>query len=133
MFCKDMAYLSYHELLTSHDEFKFPIDRADQLLALWRDDTKLLAYQPGRSAKPAIDIYSLAGKKLRSIPWDNGTIKGLGWSEDETLLVVTADGNVRCYDLQGEFTQFSLGHGADNYSVESCRYVRQLFLYRIYD
>lgn len=103
------------------------------LLALWRDDTKLLAYQPGRSAKPAIDIYSLAGKKLRSIPWDNGTIKGLGWSEDETLLVVTADGNVRCYDLQGEFTQFSLGHGADNYSVESCRYVCQLFLCCVYD
>ncbi|KAL7767497.1 hypothetical protein ACKLNR_001798 [Fusarium oxysporum f. sp. zingiberi] len=91
-------------------------------LALWRDDTKLLAYQPGRSAKPAIDIYSLAGKKLRSIPWDNGTIKGLGWSEDETLLVVTTDGTVRCYDLQGDFTQFSLGHGADNYSVESCRF-----------
>ncbi|KAL4725534.1 Vacuolar protein sorting-associated protein 16 [Fusarium chlamydosporum] len=91
-------------------------------LALWRDDTKLLAYQPGRSAKPAIDIYSLAGKKLRSIPWDKGTIKGLGWSEDETLLVVTADGTVRCYDLQGDFTQFSLGHGADNYSVESCRF-----------
>ncbi|KAG9502434.1 hypothetical protein J7337_005261 [Fusarium musae] len=95
-------------------------------LALWRDDTKLLAYQPGRSAKPAIDIYSLAGKKLRSIPWDNGTIKGLGWSEDETLLVVTTDGTVRCYDLQGDFTQFSLGHGADNYSVESCRSVEVL-------
>lgn len=90
--------------------------------ALWRDDTKLLAYQPGRTSKPAIDIYSLAGKKIRSIPWDKGAIKGLGWSEDETLLVVTADGTVRCYDLQGDFTQFSLGHGADNYGVESCRY-----------
>lgn len=92
------------------------------LPALWRDDTKLLAYQPGRSSKPAIDIYSLAGKKLRTIPWDKGHIKGLGWSEDETLLVVTADGIVRCYDLQGDFTQFSLGHGADNFSVDSCRY-----------
>ncbi|KAL6364927.1 hypothetical protein LRP88_00900 [Fusarium phalaenopsidis] len=91
-------------------------------LALWRDDTKLLAYQPGRTSKPAIDIYSLAGKKIRSIPWDKGAIKGLGWSEDETLLVVTADGTVRCYDLQGDFTQFSLGHGADNYGVESCRF-----------
>ncbi|KAF5000719.1 hypothetical protein FGRMN_1560 [Fusarium graminum] len=66
-------------------------------LALWRDDTKLLAYQPGQSAKPAIDIYSLAGQKLRSIPWDKGTIKGLGWSEDETLLVVTADGTLTRY------------------------------------
>ncbi|KAH6976013.1 Vps16, N-terminal region-domain-containing protein [Ilyonectria sp. MPI-CAGE-AT-0026] len=91
-------------------------------LALWRDDSKLLAYQPGRASKPAIDIYSLAGKKLRSIAWDKGQIKGLGWSEDETLLVVTAEGTVRCYDLQGDFTQFSLGHGADNYGVESCRF-----------
>ncbi|POR34708.1 Putative vacuolar protein sorting-associated protein 16 [Tolypocladium paradoxum] len=91
-------------------------------LALWRDDTKLQAHQPGRSSKPAIDIYSLGGKKLRSIPWDKGVIVGLGWSEDESLLVVTADGNVRCYDLQGDFNNFSLGHGADNYGVESCRF-----------
>ncbi|KAJ6441584.1 isoform Er10 of ankyrin-1 [Purpureocillium lavendulum] len=91
-------------------------------LALWRDETKILAHHPGKSSKPAIDIYSLAGKKLRSIPWDRGAVKGLGWSEDESLLAVTADGNVRCYDLQGDFSNFSLGHGADNYGVESCRF-----------
>jgi WD40 repeat protein len=73
------------------------------------------------STKPAIEIYSLAGKKLRNIPWDSGTIKGLGWSEEESLLVVAADGNVRCYDMQGDFSHFSLGNGADNYGVESCR------------
>jgi len=91
-------------------------------LALWRDDTKLQEYRPGQSSKPSIDIYTLAGKKLRSIPWDKGIIKSLGWSEDETLLVVTSDGNVRCYDLQGDFSHFSLGHGADNFGVESCRF-----------
>ena len=38
-------------------------------------------------------------------------MRGLGWSEDEKLLVVTEDGTVRCYyDLQGDFTQFSLGN-----------------------
>ena len=38
-------------------------------------------------------------------------MRGLGWSEDEQLLVVTEDGMVRCYyDLQGDFTQFSLGN-----------------------
>lgn len=43
--------------------------------------------------------------------WDKGTIKGLGWSEDEKLLVVTEDGTVRCYyDLQGDFIPFTLGH-----------------------
>lgn len=91
------------------------------LPALWRDDTKLQAYKAGKSSKPSIDLYSLAGKKIFGIPWDKGTIKGLGWSEDEKLLVVAADGDVRCYDLEGEFSNFSLGHGADNYGVESCR------------
>ncbi|EFY95611.2 Vps16 family protein [Metarhizium robertsii] len=91
-------------------------------LALWRDDSKFHLFQPGRSTQSEIDIYSLAGKKIRSIPWDKSRIKGLGWSEDESLLVVTADGNVRCYDLQGDFSNFSLGHGADNYGVESCRF-----------
>ncbi|KAG6170390.1 hypothetical protein E4U35_004459 [Claviceps purpurea] len=91
-------------------------------LALWRDSSKLQAHQAGRSSKPTIDIYSLAGKKLRSIPWEKGPIKGLGWSEDESLLVVTADGNVRCYDMQGDFSNFTLGHGAEHYGVESCRF-----------
>ncbi|KAK5997582.1 putative vacuolarsorting-associated-like protein [Cladobotryum mycophilum] len=91
-------------------------------LALWKDDTKLHAHRAGQSTKPAIDIYTLAGKKLRSIAWDSGPIKGLGWSEEETLLVVAADGNVRCYDIQGDFSHFSLGHGAETYSVESCRF-----------
>jgi len=33
------------------------------------------------------------------------------------------DGTVRCYfDLQSEFTQFSLGHGAEEHGVKSCRF-----------
>lgn len=92
------------------------------LAALWPDETKLQAHQPGKPSKPSIDIYSLAGQKLRSIPWDKGPVKGLGWSDAETLLVVAADGHVRCHDLQGDFSHFSLGHGADNYGVESCRF-----------
>ncbi|KAM6484135.1 vacuolar sorting protein [Trichoderma sp. SZMC 28011] len=91
-------------------------------LALWRDDSKLQAHKSGQTTKPGIEIYSLAGKKLRTISWDSSAIKGLGWSEDESLLVVAADGNVRCYDMQGDFSHFSLGNGADNYGVESCRF-----------
>lgn len=38
------------------------------------------------------------------------------------MLVVTKDGTVRCYyDLQGDFTQFSLGNGAEEYGVQSCK------------
>jgi WD40 repeat protein len=92
------------------------------LTALHRDEDKILAYRPNKSSKPSVDIYSCAGKLIRSINWDKGSIKGLGWSEDEKLLVVTSDGTVRCYyDLQGDFTQFSLGNGAEEYGVKSCR------------
>jgi hypothetical protein len=48
---------------------------------------------------------------LTAEQWDKGPIKGLGWSEDEKLLVVTEDGTVRCYyHLQGDFVPFTLGH-----------------------
>jgi hypothetical protein len=43
--------------------------------------------------------------------WDIGAVRGLGWSEDEKLLVVTEDGTVRVYhDLQADFVPFTLGH-----------------------
>ncbi|KAH9906444.1 vacuolar protein sorting-associated protein 16 [Xylariomycetidae sp. FL2044] len=92
-------------------------------LAIYRDDTKIVSYRPGQSSKPSIDLYSCAGKLLKSIAWDKGSIKGLGWSEDEKLLVVSYDGTVRCYyDLQGDFTQFSLGKEAEDFGVQSCRF-----------
>ncbi|KAL7272754.1 Vacuolar protein sorting-associated protein 16 [Rhizina undulata] len=92
-------------------------------LALYRDESKLQTYRGGLSGKPSIDIYSSAGKLIRHISWDKGSIKGLGWSEDEKLLVITEDGTVRCYyDLQGDFTQFSLGNGAEEYGVKECRF-----------
>lgn len=60
---------------------------------------------------------------IRQIAWDKGSIRGLGWSEDERLLVVTKDGAVRSYvDLQSDFTPFSLGHGAEEHGVQSCRF-----------
>jgi WD40 repeat protein len=92
------------------------------LLALYRDETKLHSFRGSQASKSSIDIYSCAGKLIRRINWDKGSIKGLGWSEDEKLLVITADGTVRCYyDLQGDFTQFSLGNGAEEYGVTACR------------
>ncbi|KAI1393847.1 vacuolar protein sorting-associated protein 16 [Hypoxylon trugodes] len=92
-------------------------------IAICRDDTKIISYQPSKSSKPSIDIYSCAGKLLKSIGWDKGSIKGLGWSEDEKLLVVSYDGTVRCYyNLQGDFTQFSLGREAEDFGVHSCRF-----------
>lgn len=73
--------------------------------------------------RASIDIYSWAGKLISRLNWDSGPIRGLGWSEDEKLIVVTADGSVRCYDdLHGEFHPFLLGHGAEEVGVVACRF-----------
>lgn len=91
--------------------------------AIYRDETKLQAFRAAKSSKPSIEIYSCAGKLLKSITWDKGSVKGLGWSEDEKLLVVNYEGTVRCYNnLQGDFTQFSLGGEAEEHGVQSCRF-----------
>lgn len=91
-------------------------------IALHRDETKLHSFRGSQASKSSIDLYSCAGKLIRRINWDKGSIKGIGWSEEEKLIVVTADGTVRCYDLQGDFSQFSLGHGSEEYGVTACRF-----------
>ncbi|KAB8343224.1 hypothetical protein FH972_022814 [Carpinus fangiana] len=92
-------------------------------LALHRDESKIRAFRGGDAARSSIDIYSSAGKLIRRLDWDQGIIKGLGWSEDEKLLVVAQDGAVRCYsDLSDDFTPFSLGHEAEEQGVVECRF-----------
>ncbi|KAK3113378.1 Vacuolar protein sorting-associated protein 16 [Teratosphaeriaceae sp. CCFEE 6253] len=92
-------------------------------VAVYRDEGKIYSYRGTQAAKSTIDIHSCAGKLIRSIPLDKGKIKALGWSEDERLLVVTDDGTVRSYaDLQGDFTPFTLGHGAEEHGVQSCKF-----------
>ncbi|KAF2762704.1 vacuolar sorting-associated protein [Pseudovirgaria hyperparasitica] len=98
-------------------------------VAIYRKEENLHLYRGIQSAKPTIDLYSCAGKLLRRINWDKGSIKGLGWSEDEKLLVVTEDGTVRVYyGLQGDFIPFSLGHGAEEHGVKSCRFYSSGFV-----
>jgi hypothetical protein len=103
--------------------------KTDQPPALWRDSRKIARYRTGQSTKPTIDIYSSSGKLISNIQWEKGTIKGLGWSDDEKLLVVTEDGTVHCYfGLHGDFQPFLLGHGAEEYGVQSCRFWSHGFL-----
>ena len=93
------------------------------MIALYRDESKITRYRGGSSTKSSIDIYSCSGKLISRINWEKGSIRGLGWSDDERLLVVTEDGTVRVYyDLHGDFHPFSLGHGADEFGIRSCRF-----------
>ncbi|KAJ4290428.1 Vacuolar protein sorting-associated protein 16 [Kalmusia sp. IMI 367209] len=96
-------------------------------VAIYRDENKIIAYRGAQAAKSSIDIYSCAGKLIRRINWDKGTIKGLGWSEDEKLLVVTEDGTVRCYyDLpRGLYTVYPWSH---EHGVKSCKFYSSGFV-----
>ena len=90
-------------------------------IALYRDTSKVTRYRT--QTKPTIDIYSCSGKLISRPPWEKGSIKGLGWSEDERLLVVAEDGTFHVYTgLHGDFHPYSLGHGAEEYGVHSVRF-----------
>ncbi|KAL1863382.1 Vacuolar protein sorting-associated protein 16 [Paecilomyces lecythidis] len=92
-------------------------------IALYRDQSKLYRYRDAQTAKSSIDIYSCSGNIISKINWEYGSIRGLGWSDDEDLLVVTEDGTVRRYfGLHGDFSPFSLGNGAEEYGVRECRF-----------
>ncbi|KAM5467397.1 Vacuolar protein sorting-associated protein 16 [Microsporum audouinii] len=92
-------------------------------IALYRDDRRLQRYRDAQTSKSSIDIYSCSGHRICRINWDHGSIRGLGWSDDEKLLAITEDGTVRCYyGLSGDFTPFSLGSAAEEYGVVVCRF-----------
>lgn len=92
-------------------------------IALFKNQDTIQEFRGAVQTKPSIEIYSSAGRLIRQISYDKGSIRGLGWSEDEKLLIIAEDGTVRCYsDLQGDFTQFSLGHGAELVRVKEVRF-----------
>lgn len=92
-------------------------------IAITRDDTKLREYKGLDFRQTSIKIYSGSGNLLRKIPWDNGRIRGLGWSQLEQLIVVSENGSARCYyDFEGNFTQFSLGKAAELNGVLECKF-----------
>ncbi|KAL4965505.1 tethering complex subunit VPS16 [Aspergillus stella-maris] len=91
-------------------------------IALYRDESKTIRLG-AQAGKSNIDIYSRSGKLINRLNWEHGMIRGLGWSDQEELLVITEDGTVRRYfGLYGDFTSFSLGNGAEEYGVRACRF-----------
>jgi hypothetical protein len=49
--------------------------------------------------------------------WDQAKIVKFGWSADERLVVLNEEGVYRLYDLQGEYTQFSIGAEASELGI----------------
>ncbi|GLI74311.1 vacuolar protein sorting-associated protein 16 [Penicillium ochrochloron] len=92
-------------------------------IALYRDESKPFQLRDSQASRSSIDIYSCSGKQINRINWEQATIRGLGWSDKEELLVVSEDGTVRrFFGLDGEFTSFSLGNGAEEYGVRACQF-----------
>ncbi|KAJ5587527.1 uncharacterized protein N7459_003292 [Penicillium hispanicum] len=92
-------------------------------IALYRDESKPFRLRDTQASRSTIDVYSCSGKQIHRINWEQATIRGLGWSDKEELLVVSEDGTVRRYfGLDGEFTSFSLGNGAEEYGVRACQF-----------
>ncbi|ANB15369.1 tethering complex subunit VPS16 [Sugiyamaella lignohabitans] len=80
----------------------------------------------------SILVYSGSGTLLKKLPWDNGNIRGIGWSQAEELIVVSNNGTARCYyDFEGNFNHFSLGHQAENEEVVDCRFFGSGFVARL--
>jgi hypothetical protein len=98
-------------------------------VAFYRNEDRIATYRGAASSKTTVDVYSCSGKLLNRLAWDKGTVKGLGWGEDEMLVVVAEDGVVRCYEgLGADFVPFSLGHGAEEHGVLSVRFWSQGFV-----
>ncbi|CAL5870858.1 uncharacterized protein PFLUO_LOCUS5099 [Penicillium psychrofluorescens] len=92
-------------------------------IALYRDESKPVRFRDTQTSRSSIDIYSCSGKPINRIHWEQSSLRGIGWSDKEELLVVTEDGTVRRYfGLDGEFTSFSLGNGAEEYGVRACQF-----------
>ncbi|KAK7237096.1 vacuolar protein sorting (Vps) complex subunit [Aureococcus anophagefferens] len=50
-----------------------------------------------------VQIYNTAGVQIATIPWGQKLPVGLGWTDDEKLLLVLDDGSTLLYDLLGSF------------------------------
>lgn len=63
-------------------------------IAMVRDDRKLVVVSGGIT-KPVVRIFTAAGETLAAFVWDHGRVAGLGWTNEEDLLIVENGGEVR--------------------------------------
>lgn len=70
----------------------FAGSEAGPLATLW-DDRQLRLYT-GVSSRPDISIWSCSGRQMGMILWEHGRVIAGGWTPDEQLVLVEADGKV---------------------------------------
>jgi hypothetical protein len=63
-----------------------------------REDSKLVVISGGVT-KPVVRIFNAAGTPLAAFMWDLGRIAGMGWTNEEDLLIVEDIGEVQYANL----------------------------------
>lgn len=71
-----------------------------------RDDTKLVVISGGVT-KPVVKIFSASGMPFAAFMWDHGRIMGMGWTNEEDLLIVEDIGEV-CAALLKNASRFNV-------------------------
>ena len=62
-------------------------------IAVVRDDRKIVLVTGG-AIQPQIRTFTAAGAALGAIPWNHGRIAGLGWTNEEDLMILETSGEV---------------------------------------
>ncbi|CCG84590.1 protein of unknown function [Taphrina deformans PYCC 5710] len=91
-------------------------------IAVTRDDEKFQKYRGQSQLSNSTQVFSSVGQLLRDIRWEGVSIRSLGWTDEERLLIVSKEGLVRYYDLLGNFSQFSLTKNSDEGEVIECKF-----------
>ncbi|PIA17177.1 vacuolar sorting-associated protein, partial [Coemansia reversa NRRL 1564] len=100
-------------------------------IALVRDERQLLEAGSMPVLDTAIHVYSASGHVIGRIEYEGPHIAGLCWtsSEEEQLICVQEDGNVRVFSLSGrEPVSFSLGVDPKEKGIIDCRFWDQGFV-----
>ncbi|BFZ59549.1 Vacuolar protein sorting-associated protein 16 [Saitoella coloradoensis] len=114
--------LDWHRDGIDLDEYHVVGASCGGAIALIKDENRIQEYTGKTATRPAVLVYSASGRLIRKIQWDKSRIRGAGWSDSETLILLTETGIVRCYDLNGDFSQFTLGKDAEDNLILSVRF-----------
>lgn len=89
-------------------------------IALIADERKVAATEQFKSK---LMIVTSAGKLLAEIEWNEKQIIGMGWSDQEHLIVVQESGTVKIFDIHGKLiTTFLLLEFTSTSSVIECHF-----------
>ncbi|RKP05942.1 hypothetical protein THASP1DRAFT_25652, partial [Thamnocephalis sphaerospora] len=89
--------------------FGGPIAYQAYTAALVRAEKRLHVARDHHADAPSVMLFTASGRFLSQFRWDAVRVVKIGWTDDERLLCICANGIVLMYNLFGEAMQFTLG------------------------